>query len=260
MNGMKVVILCGGLGTRLREETEFKPKPMVLVGGRPILWHIMKIYSHYGHKDFVLCLGHKGDLIKDYFLKHNLMSNDFTISLSRGEEIIHNAADLEEWNITFADTGQETNTGGRIKAIRRYVPDEHFFLTYSDGLADVDIHNLLRYHLERQGIVTLTAVQPTSRFGIVEFDARGVVKSFKEKPKLDGWINGGFFVCHRDVFEFIGDNDIFEQSPLMNLAKKGRLVSYPHTGLWECMDTFKDVQQLNQLWDSGHAFWKVWKD
>lgn len=255
----KVVILCGGMGTRLREETEFKPKPMVQIGGRPILWHIMKIYSHYGFRDFVLCLGHKGEVIKDYFLRHNLMSHDFTISLSNKKETIHNSVALEKWSITFADTGPDTNTGGRVKAIRHYVDGEHFFLTYGDGLADVDIRKLLQYHLARKGLVTLTSVQPASKYGIVEFNAHGRVTSFKEKPKLDGWINGGFFVCHRDVFDWIGDNDVFEQAPLLGLARSGSLVSYPHHGRWECMDTFKDVQHLNHLWDSGDAFWKVWE-
>lgn len=256
----KVVILCGGMGTRLREETEFKPKPMVQIGGRPILWHIMKTYSHYGFRDFVLCLGHKGEVIKDYFLRHNLMSHDFTIALSTKRETIHNSVALEKWNITFADTGPDTNTGGRVKAIRRYVDGDHFFLTYGDGLADIDIGKLFQYHLARKGVVTLTSVQPASKYGIVEFNARGRVTSFKEKPKLDGWINGGFFVCHHDVFDLIGDNDVFEQAPLMGLAKSGHLVSYPHNGRWECMDTFKDVQHLNRLWDSGDAFWKVWKE
>lgn len=260
MNNMKVVILCGGLGTRLKEETEFKPKPMVFIGGKPILWHIMKIYSHYGYKDFILCLGYRGEMIKDYFLKHNLMAHDFTLNLSDKTERMHNIRELEDWNITFADTGLETNTGGRIKRIEKYITGEHFFLTYGDGLSDIEIEKLLKYHLERKKIVTLTSIQPTSIYGIVEFESDGVVKSFKEKPKLDGWINGGFFVCKKEIFSYIKENDVFEQDPLIHLARDRQLVAYPHPGSWQCMDTFKDAQRLNELWESGKAFWKVWEE
>ncbi len=255
---MKVVILCGGLGTRLREETEFKPKPLVEIGGKPILWHIMKAYSHFGYKDFILCLGYKGHMIKDYFLKHKAMFSDFTLNLSKGREEYHND-ETEDWNVTFVETGAETNTGGRVKKIEKYIQDEHFFMTYGDGVADIDIKALLQHHLSKGKIATLTSIQPMSRFGILEFDNNHIVTSFKEKPKLEGWINAGFFVFKKDIFNFLDGNPVLEQEPLKRLAEEGQLSAYPHNGLWGCMDTHRDFEELNKLWSSGRAFWKVWE-
>lgn len=259
MEDIPVVILCGGLGTRLKEETEFKPKPMVEIGGIPILWHIMKIYSHQGFKDFILCLGYKGHMIKDYFLKYRLMANDFSMNLKKRDPMNYHTGSDEDWNITFAETGSETETGGRIKRIERYIKGDRFFLTYGDGVADINIIDLLNFHKSKGKIATLTAIQPMSRFGIVEFDKNNIITSFKEKPKLDGFINGGFFVLEKGVFNYLrGDKDIFEQEPLKNLAKDGQIVAYPHNGFWECMDTFKDVKRLEQLWEAKKASWKLW--
>ncbi|HIH17783.1 MAG TPA: glucose-1-phosphate cytidylyltransferase [Nanoarchaeota archaeon] len=254
---MKVVILCGGLGTRLREETEFKPKPLVEIGGKPILWHIMKIYSHYGYKDFVLCLGYKGHMIKDYFLKHKAMTSDFTLDVKQGKEEYH-SHDTDDWHITFAETGDETNTGGRVNRIEKYIDSDNFFLTYGDGVSDVNIQELLQHHLKNSRIATLTSIQPASRFGVIEFDATHSVNSFKEKPKLDGWINGGFFVFNKEIFRYLEGNPVLEQDPLKTLALQNQLTVYPHAGLWECMDTHRDFEHLNKLWKEGKAFWKVW--
>lgn len=230
---MKVVLLCGGMGTRLREQTEFMPKPLVEIGGMPILQHIMKIYSHYGHNEFVLCLGYKGDMIKEYFKN-------------------------SDWNITFADTGLETNTGGRIKKIEKYVDGDTFMCTYGDGVSNIDLNKLLEQHEKMAKIATLTAIHPMSRFGIIETED-GLVKSFKEKPRLDGIINGGFFVFNKDVFDYLDDNSVLEQEPLKNLSKDNQLAVYEHQDFWECMDTFKDAKELNQMWDSGNVPWRIWE-
>jgi len=254
---MKVVILCGGKGTRLREETEFKPKPLIEIGGKPILWHIMKIYSHFGYKDFILCLGYKGHLIKDYFLKHKAMFSDFTLHTSEGKEEYHNN-ESDNWKITFAETGLETNTGGRIKKIQKYIDGDSFFLTYGDGVADINIKELLEHHQNKGRIATLTSIQPMSRFGVLEFDSNHSVASFKEKPKLDGWINAGFFVLNKKIFDYLEENSVFEQEPLRNLAKDRQLTAYSHKGYWECMDTYRDFEMLNKFWNEGKAFWKVW--
>lgn len=255
---MKTVILCGGKGTRLREETEFKPKPLVEIGGKPILWHIMKLYAHYGHKDFILCLGYKGHKIKEYFLKHRAMFSDFTLDLGQGKEEYHDNKS-DDFKITFAETGEETNTGGRIKKIQKYINDDNFFLTYGDGVANVNIKELLEHHLAKGKIATLTSIQPMSRFGVLEADENHSVQSFKEKPKLDGWINAGFFVLNRKVFDYLDENCVFEQDPLKNLAKEGQLTAFKHNGLWECMDTYRDYEFLNSLWKQGKAFWKIWQ-
>jgi glucose-1-phosphate cytidylyltransferase len=251
-DNLKVVILCGGLGTRLKEETEFKPKPMVIVGNKPLLWHIMKIYSHYGFKDFILCLGYKGEMIKEYFSQSKLMSNDSLLNSNDKKEI-------ESWNITLADTGLETNTGGRIKKIEKYINEDNFMVTYGDGVADINIKSLLNYHLTKNKIATLTSIQPMSRFGIIEFDNEGTITSFKEKPKLDGWISGGFFVFKKGIFDYLKENDILEEEPLKKLARDKQLSAYLHQGFWECMDTFKDLQRLNQFWNTNKAFWKIWE-
>ncbi len=258
---MKVVILCGGFGTRLKEETEFKPKPLVTIGHMPILWHIMKIYSHYGYKDFVLCLGYKSNEIKNFFMTYDILKHDFTLNLGnrKSAKVYHNSNLLEDWTITFAETGLETNTGGRIKKIEKHIKDDNFFMTYGDGLADLNINELYKFHIKHKKIATLTSIQPTSRFGVLDFDKNGTVISFKEKPKLDGWINGGFFVLKKDVFDYIGENDVLEQEPIRKLAKNNQLIAFQHKGFWECMDTHRDFEMLNKIWNSGNVPWKVWK-
>jgi glucose-1-phosphate cytidylyltransferase len=256
---MQVVILCGGKGTRMREETEFKPKPLVEIGGMPVLWHIMKIYSHYGFKDFVLCLGYKGQLIKEYFMNFEWLTNDFTLELGRGQgRVTHHAHGLDDWIITFADTGLETETGGRVKRIEKYITGEHFFLTYGDAVADVDIAALRDFHLSKDRTVTLTGVHPPSRFGIL--DVRdGVAQSFREKPGLDGLVNGGFMVCRRDVFDLLDEDCVFELAPMQELARTDRLAVFEHRSFWQCMDTFKEVEQFNSQWDRGVKPWVAWK-
>ncbi|PIN86288.1 glucose-1-phosphate cytidylyltransferase [Candidatus Woesearchaeota archaeon CG10_big_fil_rev_8_21_14_0_10_44_13] len=255
----KVVILCGGMGTRLREQTEFMPKPLVEIGGMPILWHIMKTYSHYGFKDFILCLGYKGDMLKEYFVNFEWKANDFTLNLkSKKEKIIH-SNNTDDWNITFVNTGLETNTGGRIKKIEKYIDGDMFLVTYGDGVADIDINKLMAYHNSLKPTATLSAIHPISRFGVIEVDNKGFAKSFKEKPQLDGVINGGFFVFNRKIFDYLDENCVLEQDPLMALAKENKLAVYEHKGFWYCMDTFKDMEYLNGLWKKGNVPWKVWK-
>ncbi len=255
---MKVVILCGGKGTRFREYPEEIPKPLAPVGGKPILWHLMKLYSHYGYKDFVLCLGYKGDMIKKYFLEEEWRASDFTMNLKNRQKQTLAAGDEEDWNITFADTGAETNTGGRLKRIEKYIPEgEDFFAAYGDGLADVNIKELLEFHKKKGKIATITTLRPYSQFGIVEIDD-SIVTSFKEKPKLDYWINGGFFVFRKEIFSHIGDNDVLEKKTFETLAAKKEIAAYKFEGFWQCMDTFKDYQSFNELWEKG-APWKVWK-
>ena len=256
---MKAVILCGGLGTRLREETEFRPKPMVPVGGMPILWHIMKTYAHYGVKDFVLCLGYKGDMIKQFFLDQELAGKDFTISLKTGKKDIGAGNGIEDWNVTLADTGPITMTGGRIKRIQKFMPDDEFFLTYGDGLADVNIDTLLAHHRKTGKIGTLTGVSLPSRFGMLKTEG-DMITEFVEKPVMDDYINGGFTVFKKDLFDYLDEDEscVLETKPLFTLAKKGELAIYKHHGFWYCMDTYRDFTELNKIWDSGKAPWKVW--
>jgi glucose-1-phosphate cytidylyltransferase len=256
---MKAVILCGGLGTRLREETEFRPKPMVPVGGMPILWHIMKIYSHYGVKDFVLCLGYKGGMIKQFFLEQELSGKDFTINLKTGKKDILAGNGIEDWNVTLADTGPNTMTGGRVKRIQKYVSDDEFFLTYGDGVANVDIDLLLSQHRMEGKIGTLTGVNMPSRFGMIKTSG-SLITAFVEKPMLDDYINGGFFVFKKDVFDYLEDDEtcILETEPLSTLAKERQMAMYRHHGFWHCMDTYRDFTELNKIWDSGKVPWKVW--
>jgi len=259
---MKVVILCGGKGTRLNEETEFKPKPLVQIGSMPILWHIMKIYSSYGFKEFVLALGYKGHMIKEYFLNYEELSNDFTLNLrSRHSRIEHHDhSKLEDWTITFVDTGLETQTGGRIARIRKFLgDDEEFFLTYGDGLSNVNIDELYKFHKKNNKILTLTGVNPSSHFGVITHE-NGVVTSFKEKPKLEGVVSGGFFVCNKKIFEHIrtDENCIFEEEPMRNLAKHGQIAIYEHNDFWYAMDTQKQMIELNKIWESRKVPWKVW--
>jgi len=258
---MKVVILCGGQGTRLREETEFRPKPLVEVGGKPVLWHIMKSYAHYGFRDFVLCLGYRGNMIKEYFLNYEAMNNDFTICLGQRSQVDFNGAHKEQnFRVTLADTGQETMTGGRIKRIEKYVDGDTFLVTYGDGVADVNVTGLLAFHESHGRIATVTAVRPHSRFGILETASDGQVLEFNEKPQLDGRASAGFFVFDRKMFEYIeADDCILEREPLERLATEGQLMAYHHDGFFFAMDTYREYLYLNGLWDSGKAPWKVWQ-
>jgi len=257
---MKVLLLAGGFGTRLSEETDVRPKPMVEIGGRPILWHIMKLYSRYGHNDFIVLLGYKGYYIKEYFANYFLHQSDVTIDLSNNKMDVHNTGS-EPWKITLLDTGDSTMTGGRIKRAQSYVGDESFMLTYGDGLSDIDMDTQLKFHKHHGKVVTMASVQPDGRFGTFEAQGDGVVTRFLEKPKGDGsWINGGFFICEPGVFDYIeeGDLTVFEQQPLQKLAEDGEMVTYNHHGFWKCMDTLRDKTELNQHWGSGNAPWKVW--
>jgi glucose-1-phosphate cytidylyltransferase len=258
---MKVVILCGGQGTRLREETEFRPKPLVEVGGRPILLHIMKHYAHHGFDDFVLCLGYKGHMIKEHFLNYEAMNNDVTLTLGANATIEHHGAHNEAgFRVTLADTGLDTMTGKRIKVVQKYVDGDTFMVTYGDGLSDVDLTALLAFHRQHGKLATVTTVKPISRFGVLDLAPSGLVKGFDEKPQIDGWINVGFFVFEREVFDCISDdpNCTLEQEPLQKLAREGQLVAYRHPGFFFAMDTYRELKHLNTLWDSGAAPWKVW--
>jgi len=256
---MKAVILAGGLGTRISEETHLKPKPMIEIGGNPILWHILKIYSHHGFNDFIVCCGYKGYMIKEYFSNYLLHVSDITVRIDINRVEIHRR-NADPWNITLVDTGEQTMTGGRIKRIREYLSNEPFCLTYGDGVGNVDISRLLEHH-QRTGLeATLTAVQPPGRFGALEFNDDGTVHAFQEKPQGDGgWINGGFFVLEPSVIERIeGDHTLWEQEPLASLARDGQLAAYRHHGFWQPMDTLRDRLHLEELWSTGKAPWKVW--
>lgn len=256
---MKVVILAGGLGTRISEETVYKPKPMVLIGDKPILWHIMKIYASHGFTDFVICCGYKGHVIKEYFANYLLQESDFTINTKTNNLTIHSTPD-EEWNVTLVNTGELTMTGGRVKRIKDYVNNERFFLTYGDGVGDIDIKGLLNYHLSMGKKATLTATKPFGRFGVIDINENGDVTSFKEKNKEDvAWINGGFFVLEPEVFDYI-DNDttVFEKYPLEQLTKDNQLSAYKHNGFWRAMDSLNDKNVLEEYWNSDLAPWKIW--
>jgi len=257
---MKVVILAGGFGTRLSEETILKPKPMVEIGGKPILWHIMKLYSAYGHNDFIILLGYKGYLIKEYFSNYFLHQSNVTIDLTNNSTKILNSSS-EPWKVTLLDTGINTMTGGRIKRAADYIEGETFLLTYGDGISDVNVNNLISFHENHGKKLTLTAVQPEGRYGSLNIDSDGIVKSFKEKPKGDGvWINGGFFVCDSSIINYINsDNTVFEEGPLETIAKENELKALKHNGFWGCMDTLRDKSNLSQLWDKGNAPWKIWE-
>jgi glucose-1-phosphate cytidylyltransferase len=256
---MKVVLLAGGLGTRLSEETTIKPKPMVEIGGMPILWHIMKIYSAYGFNDFVVCLGYKGYMIKEYFANYFLHKSDVTIDLSTNELKIHDSQ-AEPWKITLVDTGNETMTGGRIKRIQKHIGNETFMLTYGDGLADVNIKQLYQFHKKNNKFCTVTAVQPSGRFGALNILDNQSVHSFMEKPKGDGsWINGGYFICEPQVFEYIdGDQTLWEREPMERIAEEGQMVAFEHKGFWKPMDTLREKHELEEDWMSNKAKWKVW--
>lgn len=261
---MKVVILAGGLGTRISEESHLRPKPMIEIGGAPILWHIMKIYSHYGFNDFVICLGYKGYMIKEYFADYYLHTSDVTFDFrDNNKMIIHNNV-AEPWKVTLVDTGLLAQTGARIKKVQKYIGNESFMLTYGDGVSDVDIKALLDFHLNnKDAIVTMTAIQPGGRFGVLDIEATSnTVTQFVEKAKEDGgWINGGYMVLNPQVFDYLSEDDdcIFERLPLEKIASDGKLQAFKHEGYWQCMDTQRDKGFLEQHWNSGHAPWKVWE-
>ena len=257
---MKVLLLAGGLGTRLSEETDIKPKPMVDIGGKPILWHIMKTYSHHGFNEFVILLGYKGYYIKEYFSNYFLHQSDVTIDISDGSMEIHNNSS-EPWKVTLLDTGLDSMTGGRIKRAQDFIGSEPFMLTYGDGVADINISELVKFHQSHGKSMTMTSAQPDGRFGALDIDDNNKVKEFKEKPKGDGsWINAGYFVCEPKVFDYIvdGDSSVFEQESLMNLAKDGEVHTYKHHDFWMPMDTLRDKHKLNELWNSDKAPWRVW--
>lgn len=254
---MKVVVLAGGFGTRLSEYTESIPKPMVTVGGRPILWHIMRTYAHFGHKDFFVALGYKAELIKEYFLHYRSLNADFTVDLATGAVAPHQVDDAD-WRVTLVHTGQDSMTGGRVKRMQRFIGSEPFMLTYGDGVADIDVNALLAFHRSHGRMVTVTAVHPGARFGeLLIQDER--VASFKEKPQMgQGWVNGGFFVIQPEFFDLIdGDATILEREPLEEAARRGELMAYRHDGFWQCMDTKRDRDVLEDLWQSGKAAWQV---
>lgn len=258
---MKAVILAGGLGTRLSEATHLIPKPMVEIGGKPILWHIMKTYSYYGIKEFIVCCGYKGYVIKEWFANYFLHTSDVTFDLKNNSMTVHNC-NAEDWKVTLVDTGLETMTGGRIKRIQKYVGNETFLLTYGDGVTDLNIADTIKYHQETGKILTVTAYKPQGKFGALNLDEVGNVTSFTEKPAGDGsWINAGYFVCEPKVFDYIteGDSTIFEKAPLENIAKDGGMNSFKHEGFWKPMDILRDNKELNEMWDSGKAPWKVWE-
>lgn len=257
---MKVVLLAGGLGTRLSEETVLKPKPMVEIGGMPILWHIMKIYSSYGFNDFIVCLGYKGYIIKEYFANYFLHKSDVTIDLKKNSIEVHDSQ-VEPWKITLVDTGQDTMTGGRLKRIESHIGNEAFMLTYGDGVTDVNIAELVKYHQQNKKLLTVTAIQPSGKFGALNLGDANQVNSFTEKPKGDGaWINGGFFVCEPQVLEYItlGDATVWEKEPLEKISSLGLMKAFKHHGFWKPMDTLRDKYELEEEWDSGLARWKKW--
>ena len=259
---MKVVIFAGGLGTRLMEETESRPKPMVEIGGKPILWHIMKIYEAHGFNDFVICLGYKANYIKEYFINYYLYNSDVTIELEKNKIDVH-YSNSESFKVTLIDTGLATNTAGRLKKVQKYVGDSTFMLTYGDGVADVDLKELIRFHKAHGKLATLTSIQTPGRFGNIDMDENGNVDHFQEKPEGDGmWINGGFFVLEPGIFSYLeGDmeNIQWEKEPLPNIARDGQLVAFKHRGFWKSMDAMRDRIELEQMWNSGNAKWMIWK-
>lgn len=257
----RVIILCGGLGTRLYQETEYRPKPMVEIGGRPILWHIMKIYAKSGFKNFVLCLGYRGNMIKEYFLNYEAMNNDFTVRLGEKTRIeYHGGHQEQDFGVTLADTGIETMTGGRVLRAGRYVDGDTFMVTYGDGVADIDISKLVEFHRSHKKLATVTTVRPTSRFGVLEINGEGRVEKFREKPQVDGWVNAGFFVFDRKVLDYLEDDrTVLEKEPLERLASEGQLMAYQHKGFFQCLDTYREYKDLNAMWSEGRAPWKVWE-
>lgn len=258
---MKVVILAGGFGTRISEESYLKPKPMIEIGEKPILWHIMKYFSHFGFNEFIICLGYKAHKVKEFFDDYYLYTSDIQYNFSTGEKkVLNNSA--EPWKVTLIDTGLHTLTGGRLKRVKDYIGNEPFIMTYGDGVADVDLEKLIEFHKKGNRLATITAVQPGERFGVLDLAKDGQIKCFREKSVEDGgWINGGFMVLEPKVLEYIeGDHTTFEREPLETIASENQLDAYKHHGFWQCMDTMKDKQQLEELFEKGEAPWKVWKD
>ena len=258
---MKVVILAGGFGTRISEESHLKPKPMIEIGEKPILWHIMKEYSHYGFNEFIICLGYKGYVIKEFFADYFLHTSDVTFDLEKNEMTVHNNFS-EPWKVTLVDTGLNSMTGGRIKRIQKYVGEETFMLTYGDGVSDVNIKELVAFHRESGKLATLTAINVDQKFGVLDINANNQIEAFREKSREDcSLINGGYMVLEPKVFDYIdGDSTVFEKAPLENLAKDGQLCAYKHNGFWKCMDTLRDKNQLEEMWASKNAPWKVWEE
>lgn len=255
---MKTVILAGGLGTRIREESEFRPKPMVLIGNRPILWHIMKTYSHFDFNEFIVCVGYRGDDIRNYFLNYKTSTLDFTINLSDNQKIVHNDNLKEKWNVTVAETGPSTPTGGRIFKIRDHITEDLFMCTYGDGVSNINIQKLLEFHRAHDKIATLSAVKVKSRFGVLDISNSANVQSFQEKPMDSGWINAGYFVFNRKVFEYLDENSVLESSLLKTLSNQNELMAYKHEDFWQPMDTYRESQILNNLWSEDRAPWKLW--
>jgi glucose-1-phosphate cytidylyltransferase len=256
---MKAVLLAGGLGTRMREETEFRPKPMVEVGGRPVLWHIMKVLGTQGITDFVICAGYKSEYIKNYFYNYGASNLDFTVRLGdQSSTVFHGSHEEFDWTVTVADTGESTMTGGRIKMIEKYVEGETFLATYGDGIADIDLSSLSSFHQSHGKTATMTVTQPTSRFGVVEVDDKCLVSQFKEKPKVNDWINMGYFIFQPEIFSYLNLDSVLEEEPIRKLASEGELGAHKHLGFWQPMDTYRESLLLNNLWNQGSAPWKIW--
>jgi len=258
---MKTVILAGGLGTRIAEENNLRPKPMVEIGGQPILWHIMKYYSHFGFNEFIICCGFMGHMIKEYFADYYLHRSDITFDFNVGNKMTVHSNVAEPWRVTLVDTGAKSQTGGRVRRIRDYVKDEPFLLTYGDGVSDIDLHRLIEYHKSQDTVITISAVQPGGRFGLIDFGKHDKVCGFREKSKEDGgWINAGFMVMESGIFDFLtDDNCILEAGPFNRLSQEGKMSAYKHYGYWQCMDTQRDRGVLEQRWKNGNAPWKVWE-
>lgn len=259
---MKAVILAGGFGTRISEESQFKPKPMIEIGGMPILWHIMKLYSHYGVNEFIICAGYKQHVIKEWFADYFLHTSDITFDFTQDDKIIVHNKRAENWKVTVVDTGLHTMTGGRLKRVRNFIGDEPFFMTYGDGVSDIDINSLLEYHKNHGKLATMSAIKPESRFGVLDLSSDNEVKAFREKSETDsGWINAGFMVLDPKVLDYVKDDTImFEREPLEQLAKDRQIMCWKHNGFWQCMDTLRDKEKLEMLWNSNKAPWKVWED
>ena len=255
---MEIVILAGGLGTRIREETEYRPKPMVPIAGKPILWHIMKRYADFHASDFIICAGYKGEVIREYFSNFEVMNSDFTVQLGKQGDInFHHKLPEKNWKVTVAETGAETMTGGRVFKVRKYLSGSTFMCTYGDGLSDIDFDELLKFHKSHGKIATISAVRPSSRFGAMEIGADSKVFSFTEKPQNHEWVNAGFFVFEMKIFDYLDENAVLEKQPLENLARDGQLIAYKHDGFWQPMDTYREMVMLTEMWNSGSAPWSI---